>query len=48
MYICMATLYMHVRTIRKVLRFTGFYSNVGKTFAVLASSVLKVLKKAIA
>ena len=33
---------------RKVLQFTGFHSNVGKTFAGYASSVLKVLKKAIA
>ena len=33
---------------RKVLQFTGFHPNVGKTFAGLASSVLKVLKKAIA
>ena len=33
---------------REVLQFTGFYSNVGKTFAGLASYVLKVLKKAIA
>ena len=33
---------------RKVLRFTGFHSNVGKTFMSLASSVLKVLRKAIA
>ena len=28
---------------RKVSRFTGFHSNVGKTFAVFASSVSKVL-----
>ena len=27
---------------RKVLRFTGFHPNVGKAFAVFASSVLKV------
>ena len=32
---------------RKVSRFIGFHSSVGKTFADLASSVLKVLKKAI-
>ena len=32
----------------KVSRFIGFHSSVGKTFADLASSVLKVLKKAIA
>ena len=30
---------------RKVLWLTGFYLNVGKTFADLASFVLKVLKK---
>ena len=28
---------------RKVLRFTGFHSNVEKTFAIFASSVVKVL-----
>ena len=33
---------------RKVSRFTGFYSNVRKPFAGLASSVLKVLQKTIA
>ena len=33
---------------RKVLRFNRFHSNVGKTFVGLISSVLKVLKKAIA
>ena len=33
---------------RKVLRFTGFHSNVGKTFTGLASSVLTALRKAIA
>ena len=33
---------------RKVLWFTGFHSNVGKTFAGIALSVLKVLQKAIA
>ena len=32
----------------KVSWFTGFHSNVGKTFAVFASSVWIVLKKAIA
>ena len=33
---------------RQVLRFPGFHPNVGKTFVVFASSVLKVPKKAIA
>ena len=33
---------------KKVLRFTGFHSDVGKDFAGLASFVLKVLQKAIA
>ena len=33
--------------LRKVLWFTGFHSNVGKTFASLVSSKFKVLKKAI-
>ena len=33
---------------RKVSQFTGFHSNVGKTYADLVSSILKVLKKAIA
>ena len=30
---------------RKVLRFTGFHPNVGKTFTVVTSSEWKVLKK---
>ena len=33
---------------RKVLQFTGCHANVGKTFTGLASSVMKVLQKAIA
>ena len=32
---------------RKASRFTGFHSNVGKTFAGSVSSVLKALRKAI-
>ena len=33
---------------KEVSRSTGFHSNIGKTFAGLAPSVLKVLKRAIA
>ena len=33
---------------RKVLQFTGFHPSVGKTFTFFASSVWKVMKKAIA
>ena len=51
----LSTIGTYIRTInltergkRKVSQFTIFYPNEGKTFTVFASSVWKVLKKAIA